>query len=58
MSELTQDVNYLRACLKESLLELHVRSGIKSARDVVRDSRIVETLLLVLDKIDALEKRS
>lgn len=57
MSELTKDVSYLRACLSEALLDLHVRSGIKSTRDTMRDSRVVEAVLLLLDRVVELEKK-
>jgi hypothetical protein len=54
--ELNKSVPYLRATLKEALLDLNVRqSAAKSLHEVIRDSRIVETLLLVLDRLEALE---
>jgi hypothetical protein len=57
--ELNKSVPYLRATLKEALLDLHVRqNGPKSLHEVIRDSRIVETLLLVLDRLEALEGKT
>jgi hypothetical protein len=56
VSDLDQDVSYLRSCLKEALLDLSVRQNV-NLRDVIHDSRIVETLLLLLDKLDEAEAR-
>lgn len=56
---LGKDTGYLRATLREALLDLHDRpNSPKNLLDVVRDSRIVETLLLLLDRVDALEGKT
>jgi hypothetical protein len=57
MSELNKSVPYLRATLKEALLDLNDRPSVpKSAVEIVRDSRVIEAVLLILDRLDALEK--
>lgn len=56
-SPLDKNPSYLRATLKEALLDLNVRPGVsKTLHEVMRDSRIIETILLLLDRVEALEK--
>jgi hypothetical protein len=57
MSELNKSVPYLRATLREALLDLNDRPTVqKSATEVLRDSRVIEAVLLILDRLEALEK--
>jgi hypothetical protein len=57
MSELNKSVPYLRAPLREALLDLNDRPTVqKSATEVLRDSRVIEAVLLILDRLEALEK--
>lgn len=59
MSELNKSVPYLRACLREAILDLNDRPTVqKSATETVRDSRVIEAVLLVLDRLEALEKKT
>ena len=57
MSELNKSVPYLRATLKEAILDLNVRQD-TVLRDVIRDSRCLEAILLLLDKVEALEGKT
>jgi hypothetical protein len=57
LSDLDKNTAYLRATLKEALLDLNDRqSAPKSALEVMRDSRVVEAVLLLLDRVEVLEK--
>jgi hypothetical protein len=60
VTDLNQNTDYLRASLKEALLDMNVRQhsahGSKSSLEVLRDSRIIETLQLVLDRLDKIER--
>ena len=59
MSDLYKDASYLRAVLKEAVLDINVRQysahGSKPVLEILRDARILETLLLLLDRVDVLE---
>jgi hypothetical protein len=59
MSDLVTNTTYLRATLNEALLDMGVRqwghSG-KSSLDTFRDSRVIEAILMLLDRFDALER--
>jgi hypothetical protein len=61
MSELTTNPTYLRATLNEALLDMGVRQhsihGSKSAMDILRDSRVIETVLFLLDRLEKLEAK-
>lgn len=57
MSDLYRDISYLKASLRECVLDLNERSTPKSVFEIVRDARFAEVLLLPLDRVEALEKR-
>jgi hypothetical protein len=59
MSELNQNPAYLKASLNQAILDLGIRqSGHtgKSATDILRDSRVIETMLYVLDRLEKIER--
>jgi hypothetical protein len=55
--DLNKDIAYLRACLKEMSIRLQY-PGSLSATEIVSQGRVGETLLLVLDRLDALEGKT
>ena len=56
MSDLYKDTRFLRAVLAEAILELNDRNTApKGTRDILRDSRLCEAVMLLLDRVEALE---
>ena len=60
MSDLTTNPDYLKATLTEALLDMNVRQhsihGSKSSLEILRDARIIESILWLMDRLDKLEK--
>ena len=54
MSELDKDASYLRATLKEMATRLQY-PGSQSVLEIVRDGRVAAAILLLMDRVDALE---
>lgn len=58
MSDLTKDTGYLRATLREALLDLNCRPTVpKIAAEILRDSHVLEAVLLLIDRVAELEKK-
>lgn len=54
---LNSNVSYLRACLREAVVELNERNAApKGTREIFRDSRLCEAVALLLDRVELLEK--
>lgn len=56
---LTTNIDYLAAVLREGVRELNDRNSVpKSTRDVLRDACAFECLLVLIEKVIALEKQA
>jgi len=56
MSGLDKNSDYLKASLREMILRLQYPSAL-SAREIVQNGRVAQTLLFILDRLDALENK-
>jgi hypothetical protein len=57
MSELDKDTSYLRATLKEMATRLQY-PGSQSSVEIIRDGHVAAAILLLLDKVEALEGKT